>query len=128
LPRNDPLREEVKPASASVFIKHDASVPVEKLLPQIKTFVTNSIEGLTYDKVSVVFIAADKSYAAKYDGTEHQASLAGGLDPELYLYGAAGLLGCMTIALLYLLVSRRRSVSEGFDLSLKRETGERPSE
>src|SRR6516225_9127953 len=49
LPKNDPLREDYKPSSASVFIKHEAAVSVSPLLPQIKTLVANSIEGLTYD-------------------------------------------------------------------------------
>ena len=60
LPRNDPLRQDEKPSSASVFIKHDATASVSNLMPQIKTLVTNSIEGLTYDKVSVVFVPAEK--------------------------------------------------------------------
>lgn len=61
LPRNDPLRVDEKPSSASVFIKHDSSISMMSLLPQIKTLVTNSIEGLTYDKVSVVFVPAEKA-------------------------------------------------------------------
>jgi type III secretion protein J len=61
LPKNDPLREDTKPASASVFIKHDRNAAVGSLLPQIKTFVTNSIEGLTYEKVSVVFVQGYRS-------------------------------------------------------------------
>lgn len=60
LPKNDPLREDAKPSSASVFIKHDAAIAMVPLLPQIKTLVTNSIEGLTYDKVSVIFIPSDR--------------------------------------------------------------------
>ncbi len=61
LPKNDPLREDAKPSSASVFIKHDRNIAVASLLPQIKTFVTNSIEGLTYEKVSVVFVPGDRN-------------------------------------------------------------------
>jgi type III secretion protein J len=57
LPTDDPLRQSATPSSASVFIRHDAAAPVGKLEPQIKTFVANSIEGLSYDKVSVVMVA-----------------------------------------------------------------------
>jgi len=59
LPKNDPLRQDQMPSSASVFIKHDRRAPVTALLPQIKTLIANSVEGLTYDKVSVVFVPAD---------------------------------------------------------------------
>ncbi len=58
LPNNDPLRSELTPSSASVFIRHDERTQVQVLLPQIKILVANSIEGLVYDKVSVVLFAA----------------------------------------------------------------------
>lgn len=52
---NDPLRDKVEPASASVFVKYRRGAGVENLGPQIKRLVTNSIEGLSYDKVSIAF-------------------------------------------------------------------------
>ena len=58
LPDNDPLRSELAPSSASVFIRHDERAQIQALLPQIKILVANSIEGLVYDKVSVVLFAA----------------------------------------------------------------------
>lgn len=46
------------PASASVFIKHSPDVQLEAYSAQIKTLVNNSIEGLQYDKISVVLFPA----------------------------------------------------------------------
>lgn len=47
-------REKVLPSSVAVFIKHHADVDLSAYTPQIKLLVNNSIEGLDYDKISVV--------------------------------------------------------------------------
>ncbi|MCX4024656.1 type III secretion system inner membrane ring lipoprotein SctJ [Spartinivicinus marinus] len=46
--------ESVTPSSVAVFIKHHADVDLSSYIPQIKLLVNNSIEGLDYDKISVV--------------------------------------------------------------------------
>lgn len=56
LPENDPLRQRLVPSSASVFIRHRASVPMSELIPQVKMLVAKGIAGLTYDNVSVTLI------------------------------------------------------------------------
>lgn len=53
LPENDPLRQQLIPSSASVFIRHAANAPMTELIPQVKMLVANGVAGLTYDKVSV---------------------------------------------------------------------------
>ncbi|PBC20783.1 MULTISPECIES: type III secretion inner membrane ring lipoprotein SctJ [unclassified Mesorhizobium] len=57
LPENDPLRQQLVPSSASVFIRHRASVPMNELIPQVKMLVAKGIAGLTYDNVSVTLIS-----------------------------------------------------------------------
>ena len=60
LPKNDLLRQDATPSSASVFIRHDARAPLKSLLPHIKMLVANSIEGLSYEKVSVVLVPVER--------------------------------------------------------------------
>jgi type III secretion protein J len=122
LPKNDPLREDQKPSSASVFIKHDPEISILPLLPQIKTLVTNSIEGLNYDKVSVVFVPGQKRHrlsTAETPGAvpEKTAALLDGIPSSVLI--ASGALGWL-VALgflypqasrLYSSRSKRKSVS-----------------
>jgi type III secretion protein J len=56
LPENDPLRQQLVPSSASVFVRYRASAPLADLVPQIKMLVANGIAGLSYDKVSVILL------------------------------------------------------------------------
>jgi type III secretion protein J len=59
LPENDPLRQQLVPSSASVFIRHRSNAPVGNLVPQVKMLVANGVAGLSYDKVSVILVPVD---------------------------------------------------------------------
>ncbi|MGB3917183.1 type III secretion inner membrane ring lipoprotein SctJ [Thiothrix litoralis] len=61
LPENNPIDTEVKPSSASVFIKYNPAYRLEDMKSDIKMIVEKSIEGLTYDSVSVVMVPAQFS-------------------------------------------------------------------
>ncbi|WP_376701236.1 type III secretion system inner membrane ring lipoprotein SctJ [Bradyrhizobium australiense] len=61
LPKNDLLRQDTMPSSASVFVRHNSNAKLSLLLPQIKMLVANSIEGLSYDKVAVVFVPVERA-------------------------------------------------------------------
>ena len=54
MPEPDPLSKEVKPASASVFVKYRPGFNLQSETGSIKSLVTNAVEGLTYDRVSVI--------------------------------------------------------------------------
>ncbi len=58
VPEADPMSDQQKPSSASVFIKHDPQVDLSGQIASVKALVVNAIEGLPYDKVTVVLIPA----------------------------------------------------------------------
>ncbi len=59
LQNNDPFSDVKTPASASVFVKYRRGSGVEGLASQIKRLVANSIEGLNYDKISLIYVPSD---------------------------------------------------------------------
>lgn len=58
LPEADMLGRDVKPSSASVFVRYAPGSNVESYSTQIKLLVANSIEGLLYDNITVVMVPA----------------------------------------------------------------------
>ena len=58
-PDNNPMADISYPSSASVFIKYNPRANLDELRPQVKQLVVNSIQGLTYEKVSLVLVPAD---------------------------------------------------------------------
>lgn len=53
MPDDKPLAETGQPASASVFIKYRPGTNIDAQIGKVKALVVNSIEGLSYDNVSV---------------------------------------------------------------------------
>lgn len=61
MPETDPLAETLRPSSASVFIKHRPGVNLTDATTQIKGLVVNSVEGLSYDNVTVALFPTQAS-------------------------------------------------------------------
>lgn len=58
LPDNDPYSDKATPSSASVFISYLPQINLEDCARSIRQLVTNSIEGLSYDKVNLSMFPA----------------------------------------------------------------------
>jgi type III secretion protein J len=116
LPKNDLLRQDATPSSASVFIRHDARAPLKSLLPHVKMLVANSIEGLSYEKVSVVLVPVERpsieAVAPRTVGAATQAGLmaprtGSGSAQTLYL-SLAGLAALLLTGALAFWLGRRQ--------------------
>lgn len=92
LPDNNIMQRNPTPSSASVFVRYDSHSHVDQLVPQIKMLVANSVEGLSYDKVSVVLVPVTRvdnapvATMAEHGSTGSMVLIIG----SLVLLGAAG--------------------------------------
>jgi type III secretion protein J len=59
MPEHNPLVDKPQPAAAAVFIKYRPDRDLSSQVTQIKALVVNSIEGLSYDNVTVALFPAE---------------------------------------------------------------------
>lgn len=107
LPENDPYAEGNVPASAAVFMTYRAEANIEESVREIKYLVTNSIQGLSYDRVSVaLFPVTFQDVVAKGQAVNLVSALGIMVSPDsvmrlwsvvgilvLFLIGAVGAAG-----------------------------------
>nr|WP_245435724.1 MULTISPECIES: type III secretion inner membrane ring lipoprotein SctJ [Microvirga] len=116
LPNNDLLRSGGTPSSAAVFIRHDAKEDLSVLLPKIKMLVADSIEGLSYEKVEVVFVPVAHSVREQRLVLESFSAQPSGSVPAPLLAIGTGVAVALLAAACYFLTStlrRRHRQSSG---------------
>lgn len=103
VPERHPLLDKPAPSAASVFIKHRPDKDLASQVTQIKALVVNSLEGLSYDNVTVALFPAE----AMPTGAKAEAPAArqAALQQPL-VWGAAG--GLLILAASAALWLRRR--------------------
>jgi type III secretion protein J len=114
LPNNDPLASVVKPPSAAVFIKYQPNTDVASLTPAIKNLVVHSIEGLSYDNVSVVMVPG--AMLVIQPSTAHSGGM------PIWLTLTIGLLSFGTVILLSYLFLNKGGEQNGFAFLSKLKT------
>ncbi len=124
LPEEPQLGEPVVPSSAAVFIKHEANVDLEFLVPQIRRLVSSSIKGLQYNAVTVVLTEASPTEVATTASNERVVDVIQGLgvrEANLPLFwtivyvagGAIIVLAIFAVVAAVLLFARRRPKGSG---------------
>lgn len=94
IPENNPFADGVVPSSASVFIKHHPDFPLDNLQSDIKLIVQKSIEGLEYERITVVIVPAHRTEGAADVVAASIGGTAGG-----GISGWLGALGLVCLAL-----------------------------
>lgn len=64
IPEAEEFATSKPPSSAAVFIKYNANLDLSPQVGPVKTLVVNSVEGLTYDRVTVVLSPATEAAGA----------------------------------------------------------------
>jgi type III secretion protein J len=121
IPANDPLATQIRPSSASVFIKYRRDADLEAMAPPIKNLVMRSIEGLTYENISLTFVAAE--------GLPRVAtppSLDSNHGPMKAMIGGFGMLSLLVLAGLGYVWNRYRPVGSSAHASSVNSSGRRP--
>lgn len=107
IPANDPLATQLRPSSASVFIKYRQDADVQALAPPIKNLIMRSIEGLQYENISLTFVPAHGTTRPLTTPASAKPAALTGRTPAKSVLGGTGVLLILAISGLGLVRKRR---------------------
>jgi len=120
LPDRGGFGQSGNPSSAAVFIKYEDTASVDQFIPQIRRLVSNSIPGLTYDKVSVELVPSSSPTGLSPTPTAELESVwsvqVAGDSVSLLRAILGGLTGLLLVAcagIAFLLLKSRRTGESG---------------
>lgn len=120
IPANDPLSDKIRPSSAAVFIKHRSDADLTLLAPMVKDLVAHSIEGLSYEDVSLTLTEARPS---RSDRIAAKSKLKSYMDiagaPQEWLWSGAAVL---VLGFAAVIAGLRRSDAGGLKSMFRRGT------
>ncbi len=113
MPEVEGKKGPLKVSSASVFIKYASNVNLDDFVPQIKMLVNNSIEGLSYDNISVALFPSQSASIESTQSMDTVFSINVATSSVSRLYGLIAIGTILLISalagnvMLYLRVSKR---------------------
>ncbi|MDX8355132.1 type III secretion system inner membrane ring lipoprotein SctJ [Cognatiyoonia sp. IB215182] len=130
LPDEPDFGEQLTPSSAAVFIKHRVGVDLDFATPQIRRLVSSSIEGVTYDDVTVLLVEAERpTVTARPEAAPPVVEIVPGLgiraaDAQMFRWGvggAAALLVLLALTNIFTLFgfAKARKASKEAELALQ---------
>lgn len=132
LPDEPDFGEVLTPSSAAVFIKHRIGVDLDFATPQIRRLVSSSIEGVTYEDVTVLLVEAERPNVAARPTTSSVVEVVPGLsiretDARIFWWVAAGVGAAFILLVLTNLItlfsfSKARKARRAAELALEDQT------
>ena len=122
LPERGSSGEAGVPSTAAVFVKHQNGYNLDTIQPQIRRLVTNSIPGLTAERVSVIFVEAQPRAAVPsaaagsvlgFPVAQESAAALGIVVWTLVIVALLSLTGLGLLAWRYVLPARRGAAAAG---------------
>lgn len=115
LPEEPELGQDLKPSSTAVFIKQRANTDLDYLVPQIRRLVSNAIEGVEYDQVSVTLVEARPIDVMAVEEGVTFAEILPGLEVNssslsVFYMVAAGLVSALVLSVVFNLALVLRAV------------------
>jgi type III secretion protein J len=105
MPEVNALTNQAAPSSASVLIKYRSGFDVRSQQGNIKSFVANAVNGLSYEKVSVTMIAAPNAAPTR----SNDNGMGGGF--VFQIIGSLLALGLIGFAVLSMLRNRKKAAA-----------------
>lgn len=93
------------PASAAVFIKYTEGANLQAYIPQIKLLVNNSIEGLSYEKISVVLFPAHR---VQENSTSMRNAIAMGAQSSYLFIGLLIVIGVLSVGAVVFFILKKK--------------------
>lgn len=111
MPEQNPLDEAVKPASASVFIKHRREIDLTSYISKIKSLVVNGVEGLPYDNVTVALFAMKPMLKSPIQNRSLLNASATEIDNQLILKVLIGSIALILIIIFFWIRFKRKKIT-----------------